>query len=427
MNAHVPRQVLDLGRQLDHLLGDVAHLRRLCQPVPPADLLAPRILLPLRKAQGASHVPDRAARPVGDDVGDLCGIVAAVAVVDVLDHQFALIRFDVDVDVGRPVAGRGQEAFEEQVVGDGIHRRDAQGVTDRGVGGRSPALAQDPVLPAEPGDVVHHQEIARERQVLDDRQFVVDLGVGARGALRRAVAVGGARQHQLAQPAVLGVAVGDVERRQLRGDQLQAEGALLAQFGRGGDGVGEIGEQLRHLVAGPQMRAAQRGQPPGGLVEGLPRADGTHGHGQPAAGRLGEVRARGRHHRHPEATGQPREGRVGLVLAGVAVPAQFDADPVLPEAVHQVGQRRLRGLRATLRKGLAHMPFPTPGQDVPVPAGRLGQRVEVVPRFPFLTAGEVGGRQLPGQPAVALGPTGQDQQVRPGRVRGVGAGDVAQR
>ena len=49
------------------------------------------------------------AAAVGDDVGDLRGVVAAVALVDVLDDLLAQVGFDVDVDVGRPVARRGQE------------------------------------------------------------------------------------------------------------------------------------------------------------------------------------------------------------------------------------------------------------------------------------------------------------------------------
>ncbi|CFB95985.1 Uncharacterised protein [Mycobacterium tuberculosis] len=99
----MPRQVADLGGQVDHLLGDAVNVVGL--PGPVADLLAPRVLLARREAQGAGHVTHRAAPPVGDDVGDLGGVVAAVFVVDVLDDLFALIRLDVDVDVGWPVAG----------------------------------------------------------------------------------------------------------------------------------------------------------------------------------------------------------------------------------------------------------------------------------------------------------------------------------
>ena len=166
MDAHVPRQVPDLVRQIDHLPGNVFYVGRVGQPIPVADLLAPRVLLPLREAQGAGHVAHRDPPAVGDDVGDLGGVVTAVFVVDVLDDLFALVRLDVHVDVGRPVAGGRQEALEQQLVGHRIDRGDAEGITDRGIGRRSPALTQDVVLSAEPGDVVDHQEVARKPAVV---------------------------------------------------------------------------------------------------------------------------------------------------------------------------------------------------------------------------------------------------------------------
>ena len=165
VDAHVPRQVRDLQRQVDHRLGDVLDVGRVGQPVPLADLLAPRVLLALREPQRAGHVAHRAAAAVGDDVGDLRGVVAAVAFVDVLNRLLPQVRFDVDVDVGRPVARRGQEPLEQQLVGDRVDVGDAQRVADRRVGRRSPALGEDAVVPAEPGDVVHHQEVAREVQL----------------------------------------------------------------------------------------------------------------------------------------------------------------------------------------------------------------------------------------------------------------------
>ena len=107
VDAQVPRQVRDLHRQVDHRLRDV--LDRVVDSVevaPLADLLAPRVLLALGEPERAGHVAHRAAAAVGDDVGDLGGVVAAVAVVDVLDGLLPQVRFDVDVDIGRPVACR---------------------------------------------------------------------------------------------------------------------------------------------------------------------------------------------------------------------------------------------------------------------------------------------------------------------------------
>ncbi len=113
MDAHVPGQIGDLQRQVDHRFRNVLDMSRFGEVPPLADLLAPGILLTLREPQRASHVAHGAAAAVGDDVGHLGGIVPAVAVVDVLDRVLAQIRFDVDVDVRRPVTRRRQEPFEQ--------------------------------------------------------------------------------------------------------------------------------------------------------------------------------------------------------------------------------------------------------------------------------------------------------------------------
>ena len=95
---------------------------------------------------------------------------------------------------------------------------------------------------------------------------------------------------------------------------------------------------------------------------------------------------------------------------------QLDADPVGAEPVHQIGQRRRGRIRPAVGKRLADMAFAAAGQDVPVPARRLGQRVEVVARLALLAAGQMRRGQLPRQPSVTLRPAGQHQQVRARRI-----------
>lgn len=123
---------------------------------------------------------------------------------------------------------------------------------------------------------------------------------------------------------------------------------------------------------------------------------------------------------------EPGQHGIALVVARMAVVRQLDADPILPEPVHQIGKCRRRRFRAAFRQCLPDMAFATPGEDVPVPACGLGQRVEVVAGFALLPAGQMRLGDLARQPAVALRPTGQHQQVRPGRIRILGARDVAQ-
>ncbi len=56
--------------------------------------------------------------------------MAAVAVVDVLNHLLAPLVLEVDVDVGGLGALLGDEPLEQHVLGLGIHRGDAQAITD---------------------------------------------------------------------------------------------------------------------------------------------------------------------------------------------------------------------------------------------------------------------------------------------------------
>ena len=68
------------------------------------------------------------------------------------------------------------------------------------------------------------------------------------------------------------------------------------------------------------------------------------------------------------------------------------------------------------------MTFAATGQDVPVPARRVGERVEVETRLAFLAAGQMRRGQLPRQPAIAFRAASQHQQMRAGRIGIVGPG-----
>ncbi len=223
------------------------------------DLLAPRVLLSGGVAQRLGDVADRGLGPVGDDVRDLRRVLAPVQFVDVLDGLLAAVGLDVDVDVGGLAALGGEEALEHQPVVDGVDRGDLQRVTDRGVGRRAAALAEDAARAAEAGDVPDHQEVAGEVQLLDDRQLVLDLAVClvlVRGATE---ALGRARVGQLAQVGHLGVPGRHGERRQVRGDQGERECQLLTQPFSVLDRAGPAGEARRHLRTAAQVLAGPRG------------------------------------------------------------------------------------------------------------------------------------------------------------------------
>ncbi len=151
--------------------------------LPALDRLRPGVHLPGVVPERLAHVAQRRARPVGDHVGHLRGVQATVAFVDVLDDLLAPARLDVHVDVGRTVAGGGEEALEEQAEGDRVDVGDAEGVADRGGSRRAPALAEDVLAPAEGHDVPDGEEVAREPELADDRELVVELCPRARHPL----------------------------------------------------------------------------------------------------------------------------------------------------------------------------------------------------------------------------------------------------
>src|ERR1700736_6989662 len=107
----------------------------------------------------------------------------AVPLVDVLDALLSPTGLDVDVDVRRPVAGRGEEALEQQPEGDRVDVGDAEGVTDGGGGRRAPALAEDVLLSAEGDDVPDGEEVAGEPELPDDGELAVELGPRTRDPL----------------------------------------------------------------------------------------------------------------------------------------------------------------------------------------------------------------------------------------------------
>jgi hypothetical protein len=217
------------------------------------DLLAPRVLLPAGVTQRLGDVADRRLRPVADDVGDLRGVLAAVQPVDVLDGLLAPVGLDVDVDVRRLATLGSQEPLEHQSVEDGIDGGDLQRVADRRVGRRSPALAEDRALAAEPGDVPDDEEVAGKVQLLDDGQLMLELLVSLMLVLLAGEALGRAGVGELAQVGHLGVPGRHRERRQVGCDELERKGDLGAEAGSVGDGAGPAGEALGQLGAGAQV------------------------------------------------------------------------------------------------------------------------------------------------------------------------------
>ena len=109
-------------------------LQPLCQPV---NLLQ-------RKPQGLAHVANRRAGPIGDHLGGHARPFAAIFAVKILNHLFAALVLEIDVDVGRLVSLAADEPLEEHVHPLRIDGRDAQAVTHGRIGRRTASLAENP-------------------------------------------------------------------------------------------------------------------------------------------------------------------------------------------------------------------------------------------------------------------------------------------
>ena len=97
----------------------------------------------LGQSQNLADFADGAARAVMHDGGADRGAIAAVALVDVLDHLLAPLVLEIDVDVGRLAAVLGNEAGEQKLALVRIHRGDAEAKAHRAVRRRAAALAKN--------------------------------------------------------------------------------------------------------------------------------------------------------------------------------------------------------------------------------------------------------------------------------------------
>ena len=68
-----------------------------------------------RQAQRLAHVAHGRARAIGDHLGGHAGPLAAVLLVEILQHLLAPLVLEVDVDVGRLVPLAADEPLEQHV------------------------------------------------------------------------------------------------------------------------------------------------------------------------------------------------------------------------------------------------------------------------------------------------------------------------
>ncbi len=136
--------------------------------------------------------------PVSNELGRHAGAVASVFLIDILNHFFATLMFEVDVDIGGFVAILGDEPLEQDVDAIGVDGRDAQAVANDRVGRRAASLAEDLPGSGEANQVPHGQEVSRIIELVDDRQLALDQ-VAHLGGNAAWIAIMGAGRGELSQ------------------------------------------------------------------------------------------------------------------------------------------------------------------------------------------------------------------------------------
>ena len=201
-----------------------------------------------RETERLSHLAHRRAPAIGDDRRGQPGAVAAVAGIDILDHLFAPLMLEIDVDIGRLLPLRRDEALEQKIDLGRVDIGDGKAVADGGVGGGAAALAEDAPAPRVMDDVVHGKEVAGVVELLDQGELLLQRVAHMSGDA-------GGEAPCCALPSQL---------RQMRLRRLAVRDRLVRIFvtklvEREGAGVGDLdGAAKRILVAFEQPRDLMR-------------------------------------------------------------------------------------------------------------------------------------------------------------------------
>ncbi len=200
----------------------------------------------LGEAEDLGGLADRRARAIGRHRRRETRALAPVALIDVLDHLFALLVLEIDVDVGRLVALGRDETLEQEIEFGGIDLGDPEAIADRRIGRRAAPLAQDAARLGVAHDVVHGEEIGRVFQVADQREFVIErlahIGGNAVGIARPRARLGegferGLRRRE-AFAQLRGIIIGEI---------VEAEGKAGEEMDRLLRRLRRLGEQARHF------------------------------------------------------------------------------------------------------------------------------------------------------------------------------------
>src|SRR5262249_9794820 len=125
-----------------------------------------------REAEGLAHLAESAPAAIADHLGDHGCAVAAVSIVDFLNHLFAALVLEVDVDVRRLAPLRREKALEEKVAPRRVHGGDAEDIANGAIRRAAAALAEDLPLAGDAHDLLHAKEVGGDADALDNRKLL---------------------------------------------------------------------------------------------------------------------------------------------------------------------------------------------------------------------------------------------------------------
>ena len=149
--------------------------RQLLALVPPGQRRSQRVDTVDVDAECATGIAQRRACAVADDRRRQRGTLAAVFAVDVLDDFLAPLVLEVDVDIGGLITFARDESPEQQLRLRRINLGNAECVTHRRIGRRTPPLAQDALPARELDDVMDGEEVGLVAQFGDQFELLPDL------------------------------------------------------------------------------------------------------------------------------------------------------------------------------------------------------------------------------------------------------------
>ncbi len=292
-----------------------------------------------RKAQYAGYVPHGGFRPEGHQRAGHGGVIAPVALVDVLDDLLTPVGGEVDVDIGWAGTLRRQEAFENEVNGNGVNGRDIEQVSHQRVSRAAPSLAAYALCAGEVHDIAHDQEVVCQVQLADDAEFLLQEVARWVGRISRVHCLFA----KMAQVSLGRAAVRCLKGRQDLVPATQkgrSRGTALGDVDCGCRRFGHIGEEFCHRRRGSEMIFIVGSQTVSGLIQRRVQPDtGKYIVDLPLLGRQVVNVARG-HDAQVQMPGQFPKIANQVGFARVVVALNLNEEMLAPEDPRVVPGRR---------------------------------------------------------------------------------------